>query len=122
MLFLCFLFLFVLASFTGICSLKPGSPQRVARLFLTAVETPVAAKFEAIQQNVNDALSAQVESGEAPEKFAEIVRDFINEYAQTYQDADETPEQYQYFVTDISTRSATQAIINHDIIRCRIFT
>ena len=102
MMFPCFLFLFVLASFTGICSLKPGSRQRApARLFLTAVETPVAAKFEAIQQNVNDALSAQVESGEAPEKFAEIVRNFINEYAQTYQDADETPEQYQYFVTTL---------------------
>ncbi len=68
---------------------------------MTETETSVVAKFEAIQKNLNDVLSEKAQSGEAPEKFVEIVRAFVNEYAQTYQHAEETPERYQYYVTTL---------------------
>ena len=88
--------------FASGASLKSCFHRRVPTRILNAgMEAPAIGRFEAIQKDVNEALSEKVQSGKAPEKFVEVVRTFVNEYAQTYQCANEAPERYQYFVTTL---------------------
>ena len=82
-----------------IAAFRPNAV-RPAKMFVPKMATTDVkeANFKAIRDGINQALTAKVQAGQAPAKFVEIVRGFVDEYAQTYVEANESPEAFQYHV------------------------
>ena len=94
--------LVVILAITNVSSFRNLlSPRRTSVSVMSATELSPDAKFQAVKDQVDTALNAKVAAGATPEKFAHIVKGFINEYGSTYMESNESPEQYQYFVSSL---------------------
>lgn len=76
-----------------------------------SMSTVEADVYEKIKIEINKNLDASVAAGTAPREFADILRDFLEEYATSFIEAGETVDNFKYHVTKLLT-TVNEAIVN----------